>query len=101
MRKWPETTVARVVVWESQVLTQFLSGRSQYVVVDGCRSKLVNVVSGVPHGSVWGPQLFLLYTAELFSIVENELYSYAEDSNLVAVVPSGGHDNGKPYRDNR
>ena len=27
---------------------QFLSNRSQYVVVDGCRSKLVNVVSGVP-----------------------------------------------------
>ena len=25
------------------VLTQFLSYRSQYVVVDGCRSKLVNV----------------------------------------------------------
>ena len=26
------------------VLTQFLSNRSQYVVVDGCRSKLVNLV---------------------------------------------------------
>ena len=30
------------------VLTQFLSNRSQYLVVDCCRSKLVNVVSGVP-----------------------------------------------------
>ena len=29
------------------VLTQFLSNQSHYVVVDGCRSKLVNVVSGV------------------------------------------------------
>ena len=37
------------------VLTQFLSNRWQYVVVDGCRSKLVNVVSGVPQGSVFGP----------------------------------------------
>ena len=55
------------------VLTQFLSNRSQLVVVDGCRSKLVNVVSGVPQGSVLAPQLFLLYTAELFSIVENKL----------------------------
>ena len=27
------------------VLTQFLSNRSQFVLVDGCRSKLVNVVS--------------------------------------------------------
>ena len=30
------------------VLTQFLSNRSQFVLVDGCSSKLVNVVSGVP-----------------------------------------------------
>ena len=37
------------------VLTQFLSNRSQYVLVDGCRSKLVDVVSGVPQGSVFGP----------------------------------------------
>ena len=56
--------------------------------VDGCRSKLVNVVSGVPQGSVLSPQLFLLYTAELFSILENKLYGYADDSTMVAVVPS-------------
>ena len=60
------------------VLTQFLFNRSQYVLVDGCRSKLVNVVSGVPHGSVMGPLLFLLYTSELFSILENKLIGYAE-----------------------
>ena len=52
------------------VLTQFLSNRSQHIVVDGCRSKLVNVESRVPQGSVLGPLLFLLYTAEFFSIVE-------------------------------
>ena len=72
------------------VLTQFLCNRSQYVVVDGCRSKLVNVVSGVSQGSVLGPLLFLLNTAEIFSIVENKLYGYADDSTLVAVVPSPG-----------
>ena len=31
-----------------------------------------------------------MYTAELFSIVENKLYGYADDSTLVAVVPSPG-----------
>ena len=61
------------------VLTQFLSNRSQHVVVDGCRSKLVKVVSGVPQGSVLGPLLFLLYTSELFSILENNLIDYADD----------------------
>ena len=44
------------------VLTQFLSNRSQYVLVDGCRSKLVNVVSGVPQGSILDQLLFLLVT---------------------------------------
>ena len=68
------------------VLTQLLSSRPQYVVVDGCRSKLVNIVSGVPHESVLDHQLFLLYTAELFSTVENKLYGYADDSTLVAVM---------------
>ena len=48
------------------MLTQFLSNRSQHVIVDGCRSELVNIVSGVPQGSVLGKLLFLLYTSKLF-----------------------------------
>ena len=72
------------------VLTQFLFNRSQFVLVDGCRSKLVNVVSGVPQDSVLGPVLFLLYTSELFAILENKLIGYADDSTLMAVVPSPG-----------
>ena len=50
------------------LLTQFLSNRSQYVMVDGCWSKLVIIVSGGPQSSVLNPSLFLLYTSELFSI---------------------------------
>ena len=72
------------------ILTEFLSNRSQQVMVDGCQSKLVNVVSGVPQGSVLGPLLFLLYTSELFSFLENKLIGYADDSTLMAVVPSPG-----------
>ena len=58
--------------------------------VGGCRSKLVNVVSGVPQGSVLGPLLFLMCTSELFSILENKLIGYADDSTLMAVVPFPG-----------
>ena len=35
------------------ILTQFLSDQSKHVMVDGCRSKLVNVVSGVPQAVFW------------------------------------------------
>ena len=71
------------------ILTQLLSNRSQHVMVDGCQSKLVDV-SGVPQGSVLGPLLFLLYTSELFSILDNKLVGYADDSTLMGFVPSPG-----------
>ena len=45
-------------------------------------------LAGLPQGSVLGPLLFLLYTSELFSILENKLIGYAYDSTLMAVVPS-------------
>ena len=72
------------------IFTQFLSNRSQRVMVDGCQSKLVNIVSRVLQGSVLGPLLFLLNTSELFSILANKLIGYADDSTLMAVVPSPG-----------
>ena len=49
------------------ILTQVLSNRSQDVMVDGCRSRLVKVVSRVPQGSVLALLLFLLYTSERVS----------------------------------
>ena len=36
-------------------------------------------------GSVFGNLLFLLYTSELFSILENKLIGYADDTTLMAV----------------
>ena len=50
--------------------------------VDGCWSKLIKVVSGVPwkcFGSAVVPH-------DLFSIPENKLYVYADDSALAAVI---------------
>ena len=52
------------------ILTQFLSNRSEPVMVDGFQSNLVNIVSEVPQGCVLGTLLFLLYTSELFSILK-------------------------------
>ena len=68
------------------ILTPFLSNRSQLAMVDGYRSKLVNVISGVSQSSVLGPLLFILVTSELFSIMENKMIGYANDSMLCYIL---------------
>ena len=69
------------------VISGFLSGREQRVVVEGIRSENIRVVSSVPHGSVLGPLLFLLCTSDLPITLENTLAVYADDSTLLAEVP--------------
>ena len=58
--------------------------------VYGYRSKQVNVLSGVPKGSVLSWLLFLLYISELVSILENKLIDYTDESTLLSVVTSPG-----------
>ena len=43
------------------LITSFLSNRTQRVVVDGFSSQESQVLSGVPQGSVLGPILFLVF----------------------------------------
>ena len=80
-----------LLIMEPCVAKQFLSKRSQHVMVDGCWSELVNVVSGVLQGSVLGPLLYLLYTSELFSILENKLIDYADDFTFVICCATPSH----------
>ena len=69
-----------------EICCQFLTGCKQTVVVDGSSSAAVDIVSGVPQGSVLGPLLFVLNTSEMFGLVENQLIGYADDSTLLAVI---------------
>ena len=54
--------------------------------VDGATSEWIPFVFCLPQGSVLGPLLFILYTSEMFKLVENRLYAYADDSTSLAVV---------------
>ena len=46
-------------------ITDFLIGRKQRVIVNGEQSKLADVTSGIPQGSVQGPILFLIFVNDL------------------------------------
>ena len=54
--------------------------------IHGATSEWITLVSGEPQVSVLGPLLFILYTGEMFELVENRLYAYSDDSTLLAVV---------------
>ena len=54
--------------------------------VDGAASEWIPKISGVPERSVLVSLLFILYTSEMFDLVEKRLFAYADNSTLLAVV---------------
>ena len=67
---------------------QFSENRVQRVKIDRVCSSVVDIVSGVPQGSVLDPLLFLLYNSDLPHILKNDLVCYADDSTLFSSVPT-------------
>ena len=62
----------------------YLSGRKQFVSVNGFDSEMLDMKHGVPQGSVLGPLLFLLYINDLHnSIKYSKTYHFADDTNLL------------------
>jgi hypothetical protein len=53
-------------------ISSFLENRSQTVIVEGARSDVAPVESGVSQGSVLGPSLFLIYINDLPSYIQKK-----------------------------
>ena len=66
----------------------FLTDRSQQVIIDNNRSDSHHVLSGVPLGTVLAPLLFLIYINDLPSHVSNKVRLYADDVILYSNIHS-------------
>ena len=69
-------------------IKDFLSGRTQQVVLDGYYSNTLPVTSGVPQGSVLGPLLLLYYINDLPERVYSYCCLYADDILLYQNIES-------------
>ena len=66
-------------------LTSFVTSRTQQVAFDGHMSATTSAEFGVPQGSVLGPLLFVLYTAQLSQVVAAHgltLHQYTDDCQV-------------------
>ena len=63
-------------------IQDFLTGRSQRVVVDGKFSNQAPVLSGVPQGTVLGPIAFLIYINDLSTKISSQVRLFADDCLL-------------------
>ena len=66
----------------------WLSERSQKVVLDGCASDPVPVLSGVPQGSVLGPVLFLIFINDLPDNIRSSVRLFTDDCVLYRNIKS-------------
>ena len=70
-------------------LTAFLKNREQYVLVDGHKSTVEKVLSGVPQGTVLGPLMFILYINDITKYIRNcYIKIFADDSKIVKAINS-------------
>ena len=63
----------------------YLTNRSQFALIEGCRSQSRELKCGVPQGSFLGPIVYVLYTAPLADIPlfhEMQFHFYADDTQL-------------------
>ena len=59
-------------------MKSYLSGRSQSVFVDGCLSPPLDIVCGVPQGSILGPLMYILFTNDIPDLVHTHPVSYKD-----------------------
>ena len=67
-------------------LEAWLTQREQQVTIEGDKSSTAKVTSGVPHGTVLGPLMFLLYINDIGNDITSKIRLFADDSLLYLAI---------------
>ena len=74
-----------------QWISSFLHGRTQQVLVEVCTSEKLDVLSGVPQGTVLGPLLFLIYINDQPTVCKSsKAHLFADDTLLYRHIANNG-----------
>ena len=69
-------------------IKDYLTKRSQVVVVNGVKSNTASVISGIPQGTVLGPLLFVVYINDLLDDIRSDGFLYADDTKIFRQITS-------------
>ena len=71
-----------------QWIVSFLNNRKQCVIVEGVSASVVPVTSGVPHGTVLGPLLFLIFISDLTESITSSVKLFVDDCLVYRTIHS-------------
>ena len=66
----------------------FLQDRTQEVIVNGSKSGIGMVLSGIPQGTVLGPVLFVIYINDLLDNISSKSLMFADDTKVFRQINS-------------